>query len=564
MGDRVKVRQKLKKGTFMKSCRRCFFLVLTLFLLLAQQASASNIFPLEPPDTSSPRATLSSFIKYTDKLYEAATAAEEDLFLAKEFMQRAERCFDFSKVPPTIVSDVSIESVLRLREILDRIELPDLADVPDKHEAKKYKVMLWRIPHTEITIGRCPDGPRMGSYLFTPETVRRLEEYYEEVAHLPYRSDKGENYTGFYEQYIYSSGWMIPDGFLKKLPAWMLEGYEGQALWQWIALTVLMVISGLSIWSFWLWHRTLKGRTCKRNWRFERLIFPVYAMLVCIVVEYIADNQINITGDVLSFVTMAMELVFAIYAGIAILIGGDVVMRGILCTSKIKEEALDADVIKLGCRMVSFILVFVLFYNVGSYFGIPVTAIFASAGIAGMAIALAARETLANFFGGVSIFMDRPFRAGDYIVLDNGDRGEVKAVGMRSTKIQTRDDIMITIPNSVITNGKVVNQSRPHPHFRVRIKLGVAYGSDVDQVEAILMELAESNELAIAKPEPRVRFRRFGDSALEFELLCWAARPHDRGRLIHTLSRDIYKRFNAEGIVIPFPQQDVYLHRSED
>lgn len=287
-------------------------------------------------------------------------------------------------------------------------------------------------------------------------------------------------------------------------------------------------------------------------------------MLVCFVIEYVADDQINITGDVLSFVTMMMELLFAIFAGVAIIVSGDVCMRGILVTAKVKEEALDADVIKLGCRLVSFSLVFVLFYNVGSYFGIPVTAIFASAGIAGMAIALAARETLANFFGGVSIFMDRPFRAGDYIVLDNGDRGEVKAVGMRSTKIQTRDDIMITIPNSVITNGKVVNQSRPHPSFRVRIKLGVAYGSDVDQVEEILMELAENNELAISKPEPRVRFRRFGDSALEFELLCWAARPHDRGRLVHTLSRDIYKRFNAEGIVIPFPQHEVHLRKVDD
>lgn len=548
----------------MKFYLRYIFSTLILLTLMDQPVFASSIFPLEPPDTSSPRATLSSFIKYTDKLYEAATAADEDAFLEREFLQRAERCFDFSKVPPTIVKDVSVESVLRLREILDRIKLPELADVPDKKEAKKHQILLWRIPHTEITIGRCPDGPRMGSYLITPETVRRLEEFYKEVHHLPYRSDKGEDYTGFYEQYIYSSGWMIPNGFLKKLPAWMLEGYEGQALWQWTALTVLILLGGFSMWFFWLWHRTLKGRTCNWNWRLERLLFSFYAMLVCLVIEYIVDDQINITGDVLSIVTMSMELVFAIYAGLAILIGGDVVMRGILCTSKIKEEALDADVIKLGCRMVSFLLVFVLFYNVGSYFGIPVTAIFASAGIAGMAIALAARETLANFFGGVSIFMDRPFRAGDYIVLDNGDRGEVKAVGMRSTKIQTRDDIMITIPNSVITNGKVVNQSRPHPHFRVRIKLGVAYGSDVDQVEEILMELAESNELAISSPEPRVRFRRFGDSALEFELLCWAARPHDRGKLIHTLSRDIYKRFNAEGIEIPFPQRDVYLHKAKD
>ncbi|GKT30657.1 mechanosensitive ion channel family protein, partial [Aduncisulcus paluster] len=103
---------------------------------------ASNIFPLEPPDTSSPRATLTSFIHYTDKLYEEATAAKEDLFLAREFMQRAERCFDFSMVPPTLLSDVSVESVLRLREILDRIELPDLADVPDKSEVKKFNTQL--------------------------------------------------------------------------------------------------------------------------------------------------------------------------------------------------------------------------------------------------------------------------------------------------------------------------------------------------------------------------------------------------------------------------------------
>lgn len=548
------------KGRFMKSISRCLICVLIFLASQGSMALASNIFPLEPPDTSSPRATLESFVYYSDKLYEAAVAAE-DLFLQREFLQRAERCFDLSKVPPTLMDDVSIESVLRLREVLDRIELPKMGDVPDKKEVKTHKIQLWRIPHTEITIGRCPDGPRMGSYLFTPETVRRLEEYYNEISHLPYRADKGENYTGFYEQYIYSSGWMIPDGFLKKLPDWMREGYLGQAVWQWTAVALLIVLGVLSLWLFWLWHRTLKGGTRKWNWRLERLLFPAYGMLVCLCIEYVADEQINFTGDVLSCVTMVLELFFALFAGVAIIIGGDVIMRGILLTAKVNDEALDADVIKLGCRLVSFGLVFVLFYNVGSAFGIPVTAIFASAGIVGMAIALAARETLANFFGGVSIFMDRPFRAGDYIVLDNGDRGEVMAVGMRSTKIQTRDDIMITIPNSVITNGKVVNQSSPHPHFRIRVKLGVAYGSDIDRVEEILMELAEGNELAIAQPEPRVRFRRFGDSALEFELLCWAARPHDRGRLIHTLSRDIYNKFNEEGIVIPFPQRDVYLHK---
>jgi MscS family membrane protein len=555
---------RLNKGMFMNSSLRYIFCTLFFLLVTTQSVFASNLFPLEPPDTSSPRATLTSFIYYTDKLYETAGNFEGNLSLQREFLQRAERCFDFSQVPPSVLEDVRTESVLRLREILDRMELPELADIPDKHEVKASKIKLWRIPHTEIFICCIAEGPRMGSFLFSAETVDHLGEYYDEVEELPYRSDKGEGYTGFYEQYIYSSGWMIPDGFLKKLPNWMKKGYLGQALWQWIFL-VLVIFSGvLSLWFFWLWHRSLKDKIHMRNWRLERMLFPLFGMLMCVLVHYLADDQINITGEVLSFLTMTLQLLSAIFAGIAIIIGGDAAMIGILVASKVKEEALDADVIKLGCRMVSFFLVFVLFYNVGSYFGIPVTAIFASAGIAGMAIALAARETLANFFGGVSIFMDRPFRAGDYIVLSNGDRGEVKAVGMRSTKIQTRDDIMITIPNSVITNGKVVNQSSPHPRLRVRVKIGVAYGSDIDRVEEILMEVADKNALAIAEPEPRVRFRKFGDSALEFELLCWAARPHDRGRLIHTLSSEIYKRFNAENICIPFPQRDVYLHKVDD
>ncbi len=540
---------------------KCFFSVSCLFFCISSSAYASKFFPLEPPDTSSPRSTLESFIRYTDDLYDAATADEEDETLMREYFQRAVRCFDFSRVPPTLLSDVSVESVLLLREIMDRIQLPAYEDVPDKREARAQNIKLWRIPHTEITIGKAPDGPRMGSYLITPDTVRRLSSFYREVKHMPYKAEKGEDYTGFYEQYIYSSGWMIPDGFLKKLPEWMKEGYLNQALWQWMALFIILGLATLSLWLVLIWHRKLKTKKRNPYKQIDRLIFPFYGMSLCVLVEYISDEQINITGEVLSVLTMGMEFFFALYASVAILVTGNIVMKGIIYSSKIKEEALDADVIKLLCRLVTFGLIFVLFYNVGGAFGIPVTAIFASAGIAGVAVALAARETLANFFGGVSIFMDRPFRAGDYIVLENGERGEVKAVGMRSTRLLTRDDIMITIPNSVITNGKVVNQSMPYSAFRVRIKIGVAYGSDINQVESILMELADSNSLAIPSPEPRVRFRSFGDSSLDFELLCWAARPHDRGRLIHGLNKMIYKKFNEAGIEIPFPQRDVHLHK---
>ena len=191
-------------------------------------------------------------------------------------------------------------------------------------------------------------------------------------------------------------------------------------------------------------------------------------------------------------------------------------------------------------------------------------AVLASAGIAGFAVAMAAKDTLSNLFGGVAIFMDRPFRPGDYIVLDDNERGEVVQIGLRSTRILTRDNVMITIPNSIITNTRIVNQSSPMPMFRVRVRIGVAYGSDIRQVETILLEQVRSNPLGVQNPEPRVRFREFGDSSLNFELLCWARRPQDRGRLVHGLNTGIYDAFDEVGIEIPFPQRDVHLKHAQE
>ena len=177
--------------------------------------------------------------------------------------------------------------------------------------------------------------------------------------------------------------------------------------------------------------------------------------------------------------------------------------------------------------------------------------------------ALAAKETLSNFFGGITVLLDQPYRVGDYIILDSGERGEVAEIGLRSTRIVTRDDVQVSIPNAVITSTKVINESAPEPRFRVRIKVGVAYGTDVDQVEEVLLSVAGDNPLVVTNPKPRVRFRIFGDSSLNFELLCWAHRPHDKGRIIHQLNRAIYKAFVQAGIVIPFPQRDVYVHSQD-
>ena len=192
--------------------------------------------------------------------------------------------------------------------------------------------------------------------------------------------------------------------------------------------------------------------------------------------------------------------------------------------------------------------------------GIDAPGWLASAGIAGVAIGFAAKDTLSNLFAGVFIIADGPYRIGDYIVLDDGVRGEVVQIGLRSTRVQTRDDVNITIPNSVIGMSKIVNQSGgPDSSMRVRIPVGVSYDSDVDQVKRVLDEIAAQESRVAAQPAPRVRFRRLGASSLEFELLVWVAEPSLRGGTTDALLSEIIKRFRSEGIEIPFPQRTVHL-----
>lgn len=199
-------------------------------------------------------------------------------------------------------------------------------------------------------------------------------------------------------------------------------------------------------------------------------------------------------------------------------------------------------------------------YLVLTAWTIDVTAWLASAGILGIAIGFAAKDTLANLFSGIFILADAPYKIGDFINLDSGERGRVTDIGIRSTRLLTRDDIEITVPNAVIANAKIVNESGgPHEKARVRLTIGVAYGSDVDQVRAVLEQEAAACPHIAKDPAPRVRFREFGDSALTFQLLGWIDEPVLRGRALDDLNTRVYKRFLREGIEIPFPQRVVTL-----
>jgi len=211
-------------------------------------------------------------------------------------------------------------------------------------------------------------------------------------------------------------------------------------------------------------------------------------------------------------------------------------------------------------NMAFLVVIAIAIYVVFRAWHIDMTAWLASAGIVGIAIGFAAKDTLANLFSGVFILADAPYKIGDYVVLDSGERGQVTRIGIRSTRLQTRDDVEITIPNAIMGNSRIINESGgPHEKYRLRVSVGVAYGSDIDQVKSLLMNVALDETQVCDDPEPRVRFRNFGASSLDLDLLCWVETPEVRGRVLDALNTTIYKRFNAEAIEIPYSKQDVYI-----
>lgn len=210
---------------------------------------------------------------------------------------------------------------------------------------------------------------------------------------------------------------------------------------------------------------------------------------------------------------------------------------------------------------VAFIVIIALsIYYIFSSWDVDMSAWLASAGILGIAVGFAARDTLANLLAGVLIMADAPYKIKDYVVLETGERGEVTHIGLRSTRILTRDHIEVTIPNSVMGNTKIVNESAgPSTRSRIRAKIGCAYGSDVAEVEKVLLEVAAAEPEMREDPPPVVRMRGFGDSSLNFELMGWIDRPGDRGRILHQIYGAVYRKFGEVGIEIPYPKRDVYI-----
>ncbi len=196
--------------------------------------------------------------------------------------------------------------------------------------------------------------------------------------------------------------------------------------------------------------------------------------------------------------------------------------------------------------------------------GVSLTAVWTTLGVGSVAVALALQDTLSNFFAGVYVRLDNPIRLNDYVKLESGEEGFVVQQGWRSTRMRTLPNNIVIVPNAKLASAIVTNYSLPETQMSLLISIGVSYESDPDQVERILIEEARgaAGHVAglLAEPAPFVRFiPGFGDSSLDFTLICRVNTFVDQYPVQHELRKRILARFRQEGICIPFPQRDVHL-----
>jgi small-conductance mechanosensitive channel len=279
-------------------------------------------------------------------------------------------------------------------------------------------------------------------------------------------------------------------------------------------------------------------------------------VLVGIILAYLefqAPAQVNL------IVLGVLQTVIALMWAVALMRVGRILLE-VVSVKVDKIKWIEPRTLPLFDMVLTVVVVGGFLYAVCLAWSVPLTSWLASAGVLGIAVGFAAKDTLSNLFSGIFIVADTPYKVGDFVVLDNTIRGEVLEIGMRSTRLLTRDDIEVTVPNAVIGNSQIVNQTGgPHEKMRVRVKVEAAYGSDVDQVEEVLLGCVEGVEHIVSGPSPRVRFRSFGASGLVFELMAWIEKPVFRGRVLHALNGKVYKAFNQAGIEIPYSKQDVYV-----
>ena len=545
-------------------------LMLYLWLVPGYAISAGG-YPLEPVDTSSPRATLSSFMVELEdiwRLFRDEYWDSPDYAAYLDIESRAGRILrtlDLSDVAPSARVEVGHQAAVLLWETLTRIELPPLEEIPDAQAfVGADGPAIWTIPHTDITIARVTEGNRKGEFLFSPGTIDRVQEFHERTRELPYLREVPIEDTARLRQL--HGGWWVAMSSIERLPGWMRIVVFNHAVWKWGAFAVLAVVASLLVM---LVFRMSRRAVCESrvNDYLRRLATPVVVLLIIPGVAYISTDQINIIGSVAKSLLLTLQTIKYLAATWVAWLGSLLLAELVISSPRIEDESLNAQLLRLSARILGIALGLTIIFYGASQIGLPLVGVLAGVGVGGLAIALAAQDSLKNLLGSLMIFMDQPYKPGQRIVVEGHD-GFVEQIGLRSTKIRMLSGALTSIPNEKMARLDIENIGR-RTFIRRQTSIKLNYDTPVEKIEkaiSIIKDILHDHEGMREPLPPRVFFDEFNPDSLNILVSYWY-HPPKRWKALQfdeQVNLEIMRRFAEEGIKLALPASKTYLSREDE
>jgi MscS family membrane protein len=536
--------------------------------LTGMQQTASGKPTIKPIRTDSPRATLTSFLRLRDELEETLQTYRANnsrkLFKKVQVIRtQFDALLDLSSVPLSSHRTIGIDTTAYLLDILGRIELPNLASVPDE-EAFDSAVSpaKWRIPDTPIWIVQASKGEREGEFLFGENTVMAAPRFYEGIKDLPLQTSLP--IMSWHRAIRQFTGPMIPAAVLRIVPLSLHEFWLETPRWKVITVVLISSLAALLLLIF---HRATNRREIENRVGFllRRALTPIAILVVVWSLKNFINHQIAVFGSFSILVAdMATILINAGAVWLLWLVMLAIFER-IIQARDIPEDSFDAHLWRLGARTIGTLASVAIIGNAAQNLGLPLYSVVAGLGIGGLAVALAIRPTLENLIGGIVLYLDQPVRIGDFCSF--GDKtGTVEAIGVRTSKIRALDRTLISIPNSALADMQLINWAKCD-RMLITTTIGLRYETENDQLRYVL---AKFREMLHAHPKidsetVRVRFADFGQSSLDIGVRIYAL-TRDFNEF-HAIREDVLLRMSdivkKSGSSFAFPSQTLYMGRDD-
>jgi MscS family membrane protein len=544
-------------------------LVLSLQILLSP-AQAEERYPLEPIDTSSPRATLTGLLSNVDAAFETfrdvywhspSRALHDRIFT---IAADALRTLDLSQVAPSTRIEVGYDAATYLYETLSRIELPPIEEIPGAafYEGTDGPVH-WTVPHTNITISRVTEGPRKGEFLFNAATVNRSEEFYLKTRSLPYTRDVPIENSNQLRQVV--PGWWGSMAMIERLPGWARVVVLDHAIWKWIAFALLLIIViSLVVMVHRLSRHNMTDNPVSNHLR--NLLTPLFILIVNPFAAYILTDQVNLIGSATKAVLLASGTVEYLVATWVAWLGSLLIAELIILSPRVPTDSLNAQLLRLTARIMGIVLGLVIIFYGANQIGLPIVGVLAGVGVSGLAIALAAQDSLKNLLGSLMIFMDQPYKPGQRIVVQGHD-GFVEEIGLRSTKIRMLTGALTAIPNEKMASLDVENIGR-RKFIRRQTSIRLANDTPVDRIETaigIIKDILQDHEGMRPELPPRVFFDEFNPDSLNIMISYWYHPPRRWKSLAfdEQVNLNIILRFTTENIRLACPTSKTLLSQEQ-